>query len=129
MPRPWELSVEPFPPRTSSHWHRCRVIGAGESRAPAGLLVTLEDQAGDQRDRHTSTVLGLPRRPTRVTPDFFIACGIDATEGKRINPATAAGTRVLVRFACKDGGTVSEPAAFAPVPRQENSNEQQSATT
>jgi hypothetical protein len=88
------------------------------------MQVTLEDLDGEQRFRQTSTVLDLPIRPAGVTHDFFIACGIDAAMGKKINPATAVGVQVLVKFALKDGGPASEPVAFLPVPKQENSNDQ-----
>jgi hypothetical protein len=98
MPRPWELSVEAFPPRSPSHWYRCRVIGIGKSKEPAGLLVTLEDMDEGQRGRRTSTVLSVPVRPAGLPHDFFVACGQEVSAGKKVSPRATIGALLRVCF-------------------------------
>jgi hypothetical protein len=114
MPRPWELTVEDFPPRKPGCWYNAKVCSLQKSESPAGLQVTLEDLDPEQLGRQTSIVLPLPLRPSGITRDFFVACGQDVSLEKRINPKTVLGAVLAVRFGLGPAGPDVVPVAFNP---------------
>ena len=118
MPRTWELSVEDFSPRKPGRAYRAKVLNVMKNGTPPGLLILLQDLEQDQLSRQTQVVLPVPVRPAGTTADFMRACGLNVAVGKSINPRSAVGAIIRVRFGPSSEGNMVPIAFESEVPEE-----------
>jgi hypothetical protein len=122
--RSFDLIVEDFPPRKADRSYRCAVLRVSKSKSPVGLLVVLEDRDADHLGQRTQVLLPVPVRPEGTTADFLRACGSEVAVGRSINPRSAVGVMVGVKFGPSSAGAMV-PIAFEPdSPKEPNRDKQ-----
>jgi hypothetical protein len=97
MPRPWTLTVEPYPPLTGEP-HPVRIMDIRKD-ARSTITVILEHTTQEQAGRSHNVTLPIPLRPGTLTAGLFQACGFETDPGTTIEPKKVLGREILAKFA------------------------------
>ena len=96
MPRPWTLTVAPYPDLTDALYAvRVKAI---EKRDRATFAVHLAHTVAEQLGRTHTVALPLPIRPAGLAAQFFATCGFETHAGQEIQPSQAEGRILQARF-------------------------------
>ena len=97
--RPFELTVEDYPPLDPKRWYPLGVRNISRAVGKASEFgVELAHLDPEQAGRVHREVLVLPVRPGNLAAEFFRCLGFAIDVGQIIRPREAVGPRLLARF-------------------------------
>ena len=119
--RKWLVKVHDYPQISPRKFYRVKITNIEHKRKPEGIEVTVQHLSPEQEGRCNHFALPVPIRVSGLAAQFFRACNLSISVGEEIDPMSAVGTIIEIRFSQNEAGDYY-PAESKRIETKENND-------